>query len=242
LLRANGRGKLSMTMDGNRKTTGRGFARSSLGGLLVFSLKAGFYASTISALLLVVGFVWFQSQISSYEQYSRPTGEGIVVLTGGHDRVETGLKLLEKSAGEKLLISGVHVNTSKGAILAALGRDSDSDICCIDIGHTAKNTVGNAVEIAEWAKSNDFSKLIVVTSNYHLPRALMEIGMLLPDAELFPFAAQSAGHKKLNSDEELEVHPSSLRVGVIEYGKYLAAMARIWFGGTNPLTRVARVG
>ncbi len=63
--------------------------------------------------------------------------------------------------------------------------------CCVDLDHSAVNTVGNAAETRRWAQGPRFRSLIVVTSNYHMPRTMAELGRQLPDVALIPFPVVS---------------------------------------------------
>ncbi len=40
--------------------------------------------------------------------------------------------------------------------------------CCVDLGHTARDTIGNATETRDWAADHHYVSLIVVTSAYHI--------------------------------------------------------------------------
>lgn len=99
--------------------------------------------------------------------------DGIVVLTGGRGRVQAGLKLLEMKCGKKLLISGV--SSEKEGFISP-----HSDLSNITFGYNAQDTIGNAKETAAWAYANNYKTLIVVTSNYHLARSLMELQAVSP--------------------------------------------------------------
>ena len=59
--------------------------------------------------------------------------------------------------------------------------------CCVDIDHSATNTIGNAIETRRWVKARGFQSLIVVTANFHMPRAMVELGHELPDVALVPY-------------------------------------------------------
>ena len=47
--------------------------------------------------------------------------------------------------------------------------------CCLDIGYLAQDTIGNAEETRAWAQAWGFRRIVVVTSNYHMPRSLLEL-------------------------------------------------------------------
>ncbi len=149
--------------------------------------------------------------------------DGIVVLTGGALRIETGLALLRIGVAERLLISGVGGGVGLPALLDAnwyrrpsapafagareVLATADAAGPLITLGHSAATTTGNAIEIASWARANGLHSLVVVTAGYHMRRAMAEIATVLPHAALRPYP----------------VHPpTSLRLFAVEYVKLLA--------------------
>ncbi len=115
--------------------------------------------------------------------------DGIVVLTGGADRIETALRLLAEGRAPRLLVSGV----ARGADLAVLDRrvPLDADQASrVTLGRMAQSTAGNAVEAALWSRAYNLKRLIIVTAGYHMPRALLELHRALPDVQLFPVPVQ----------------------------------------------------
>src|SRR5262249_2366417 len=132
------------------------------------------------------GFIVFVSRLSESEITIDRDADGIVVLTGRASRIAEAIELLAKGRGKRVLISGVYPTTTSTAI-ARLMPEYQQWFDRIDLDHSAENTVGNAVQTRNWAKKNNFKSLIVVTSNYHIPRAMVEISHQFPDAELIPF-------------------------------------------------------
>ena len=63
--------------------------------------------------------------------------------------------------------------------------------CCVDLDYSAQNTLGNAVETRRWAMDRGLHSLIVVTSSYHMPRAMAELANQLPDVALIPYPVVS---------------------------------------------------
>ncbi len=122
-----------------------------------------------------------------------PDADGIVALTGGADRVETALRLLAAGQARLLLVSGV----ARGAGLAELARRSDVDpgpiAGRVTLGRAATTTLGNAVETGAWARANGIRSLIVVTADYHMPRAMLELRRAMPEVALLPAPVQPAG-------------------------------------------------
>lgn len=163
-----------------------------------------------------------------------PDGQGIVVLTGGDDRIEVALKLLEEGHGQRLLISGVNAATGRAALRNAHHADEAAFACCVDIGWEAQNTPGNATEATRWARANGYTQLIVVTSSYHMPRALLELGEQMPDVTLMPYPVVPG----ILARPEAWRDPETLSLLAGEYTKYVAAHARI---GGDKLLRMAGI-
>jgi uncharacterized SAM-binding protein YcdF (DUF218 family) len=180
----------------------------------------------IAAAALAIGFVVFVDTVQDWQPPQDPRAEGIVVLTGGAVRIDSALRLLQEGRAERLLISGVNPAVSA----AAIGNSRDEATnrmldCCVDLGHTAQNTIGNAAETRDWAAEQGFTSLIVVTSSYHMPRSLAELSDALPGAELIPYPV---AHPDLNlRDWWRTSHAFSLLFR--EYGKYLVVSARNLF-------------
>jgi uncharacterized SAM-binding protein YcdF (DUF218 family) len=146
-------------------------------------------AALVAAVALVAGFLWFlDAAQAEVEAPLRPT-DAIVVLTGGKDRVETGLALLEGGAAPRLLVSGAAPGLTMPELARVHGRDAAALEGRVTLGHAAATTRGNAAEAAAWigaqaAEGTPVRSLRVVTAGYHMPRALLELGRALPATEL----------------------------------------------------------
>ena len=125
------------------------------------------------AVLVIVG-IWVFGLIAFADRVIESTpaiepdepSEAIVVLTGKSDmRIREGMRLLERRKGKRLLISGVNREATRAQVLSVAEGSKALYDCCVDLGYEAENTVGNAVEISNWAKAKDFDDLIVVTSD-----------------------------------------------------------------------------
>jgi uncharacterized SAM-binding protein YcdF (DUF218 family) len=156
--------------------------------------------------------------------------DAVVVLTGGENRVARAVELIADGKGQRLLISGVNDHTSAAAIAEAVAQNQALFNCCIDIDRRARNTIGNAVEIARWVKAHGYRSLIVVTGAYHMPRALNELRRALPDTELIadPVLTPGLDLKDWWTDER------TVRVITFEYAKYLASEVRTRLPFANP--------
>jgi uncharacterized SAM-binding protein YcdF (DUF218 family) len=146
-----------------------------------------------------------------------------VVLTGGSSRVSDAMELLAAGYGKRLLISGVHPTNDASDISRSLPDSQSLMGCCVDLDRSAVNTRSNAAETRRWARERGFRSLIVVTSNYHMPRATVELSHAMPDIVLIPFAV--VGDKW--RDEPWWTNGATLRLLLSEYVKYVAAEVRV---------------
>lgn len=112
--------------------------------------------------------------------------DAIVVLTGGSERVRTGLELLKQGRGKKLFISGVHPGLTLERVLGNFEIDPALRQCCIVLGHAAESTEGNAEETQTWFALEQFHSLRLVTANYHMPRSLLLFQKFLPGTVIIP--------------------------------------------------------
>jgi uncharacterized SAM-binding protein YcdF (DUF218 family) len=175
-----------------------------------------------SLAFLALGFFWFVWQLPTREVALERDADGIVALTGGASRISDAIELLAAGHGRRLLISGANRTTTPDEILRLNPDHARVVRCCIDFDR-ALNTLGNAVETRRWAQARGFHSLIVVTSNYHMPRAMTEIAHQLPGVALVPFPVVS---DTLRS-EPWWSNSATMRLLLLEYLKYLFANVRI---------------
>jgi uncharacterized SAM-binding protein YcdF (DUF218 family) len=180
-------------------------------------LKACLGVILLSGLATAGGFLWFIADIKRPSP-PPPRADGIVVLTGGAERVETGLRLLAGGQARLLLVSGVAHGADLAELAHLAGLNPAPLAGRVTIGHLAVSTRGNAAETRAWADSHAIRSLIVVTAFYHMPRALAELRPMLPDVELHPVAVHSRLAQGLAPGSEL----TNWRVLADEYVKYLA--------------------
>lgn len=148
------------------------------------------------------------------------TSDAIVVLTGGSGRLDEGLRLLHEGRAKTLFISGVYKGTDIKSLLEAYRQQPDLD-CCVAIGY-AEDTIDNALETAQWAKSNAVTSLHLVTSAYHMPRAVLEFRNAMPGVTVHPHPVFTANVKQ----EDWWAWPGTSALIVGEYNKFLLAWTR----------------
>lgn len=170
------------------------------------------------------GFLWFVDEVPRNIDDQTSRTDAIVVLTGGRDRLTTGLDLLEAGLSQRLFISGVYKGVDLAEILY-LGRGHPGLKDAVVLGYAADDTVGNAAETAQWATEQNLQSLRLVTGAYHMPRALAEFRHALPGATL---VAHPVFPDQVKSREWWR-WPGTAALLATEYSKYLAAIARHWF-------------
>lgn len=177
---------------------------------------------TVMALVLVGGFLGFVAALPQSETLPPQRAQGIVVLTGGPDRIAEGLTLLNTGYGQRILITGVHGRTTREDLERSHNIDPKLAACCIDLDWQALNTLGNAQEAASWARRNGYTELILVTSSWHMPRATEEMRRAMPEAKITPHAVvpPRAEWPKWWRDA------SMMRLLATEYAKFCAARIR----------------
>ncbi|MDW8442928.1 MAG: YdcF family protein [Acetobacteraceae bacterium] len=145
------------------------------------------------------------------------------MLTGGSGRVSEGLRLLEADASARLLVSGVHQSTALADLVRREGRDAEPLAARVTLGRAARSTRGNAEEAAAWARTQAIDTLVVVTSAYHMPRALLLLRRALPEARLVPHPVTPPALREPRG----WLSPAFLRLAAGEYTKWLAALAGV---------------
>jgi uncharacterized SAM-binding protein YcdF (DUF218 family) len=169
-----------------------------------------------------LGFVLFSANVMRTPVSAAGKADAIVVLTGGQSRIKEGARLLKDGYGARLLISGVNPRTSEADLIRISGLDTKTFDCCVDLGYTALNTIGNASETQTWAKAKNYRSLIVVTSNYHMPRTMVELSRTLPDLRLIPHTVTP----EMFDTEAWWLSPVTMRNLVAEYVKFLPSAVR----------------
>jgi uncharacterized SAM-binding protein YcdF (DUF218 family) len=188
--------------------------------------RSTFLLCAAAALLLGLGFLWFIWRVPGDEIPLNRNADGIVALTGGASRIADAIELLASGRGKRLLISGANRATNSNEI-SRLNPEYERWVrCCVDIDRSL-NTLGNAIETRRWAESRGFRSLIVVTSNYHMPRALAEIAHQLPGVALVPFPVVTDRQRA----EPWWTGGTTARLMLSEYVKYIFARLRM---GLNP--------
>ena len=150
-------------------------------------------------LSLIAGFLWWNLLLFNtfpkkvyFNSSTQISGiVGIVVLTGGKNRIEKGVDLLSKGYGDKLLISGVFMSSEIEEKFSLEKEKNELFKCCVFFDQKSKNTLENAEEVAKWLNENkDIESIMLVTSYYHLPRSIMIFEKKIKsDVKIYPTPA-----------------------------------------------------
>ena len=152
--------------------------------------------------------------------------DGIVVMTGGQQRLDDGLRLLTDQEGGKMLISGVGDGVNRAVLVQELGLDdrkAELLFCCVDLDFEAGNTRGNAIAARAWAVGHDMRSLRLVTASYHMPRALLLFAREMPEFDLYQWPVTPADLNISGWWRDRAI----MRLLTREYAKYLAETIRI---------------
>ena len=192
-------------------------------------------AAVIVAAAWAAGFLWFSSSIGGAVADPDSHTDAIVVLTGGSERLSEGLRLLAGGLGGKLLVSGVGRDVELPQLLQSLPPgDARPEpalaACCIVLDHGAGNTLGNAVETAQWMRQQGFRSLRLVTADYHMPRSLLEFRRAMPDLEILRHPV----FPRQVMREQWWRWPGTTGLMIGEYHKLLLALLRGAFGWLLP--------
>jgi len=184
-------------------------------------------AATIVALLVLIwgiGLLGFAGRIDrSTPAADPPVSDGVVALTGASNaRIEAAMQLLEHGKARRMLVSGVNPLASRSDMRTVAQAQRRIYDCCVDLGYQATDTIGNARETAHWVDAEGYHSLILVTSDFHMPRAMLELKAALPDVTIAPYAIRTT---------DLDAHHwwrtrEGMRRMVLEYCKYIVILGR----------------
>jgi len=195
-----------------------------------------FDACLFALVLLIIGFIVFANGVDREHSEPQRSADGIAVLTGGMSRIDEAMKLLAEGKAKRVLITGVNRTTTTEELKELASQGDQYFTCCVDIDKEARNTIDNATETSEWVALHHYGSIIVVTSNYHMPRTLVELDHALPNLQKIPYPVAAT-----IDPHEWWHNPSVTRVIFTEYLKFLAVWLRTRFEGDPERSSVAQI-
>jgi uncharacterized SAM-binding protein YcdF (DUF218 family) len=177
-----------------------------------------------------LGLFNFQEKILSLEKNKNIVNSNIIILTGGSNRIKEGLKVVNDinkltKTDFKILISGTGKGFTKASLKKILTSDFNLNLieCCIELDSISKDTYTNASEAFKWIKKNNINDIILITSNYHMPRAILEFRSRMPSQQIFTYPINPKNHDIKNWLNSLD----TFSLIFFEYSKLLIASLRI---------------
>lgn len=187
-------------------------------------VKALFFSLLLVVAAALAGFLAFVESLPERPVNTTVKTDAIVVLTGGSERVATGIRLLEQGLAKHLFISGVPPDVTRDEVLRGIDLEGFRLRHRIVLGHAAGDTAGNARETAAWMERQQYRSLRLVTSQYHMPRSRAIFAWAMPDVEIVPHPVFSEAVRQ----GDWWVWPGTTKLFLVEYAKYVAAAAYVW--------------
>lgn len=146
-------------------------------------------------LLLVLAVLWGAGFVLFLLSLGKPLGaqptDAVVVLTGGPGRIQRGLVALRREDAKRMLVSGVNPDVRPRELAAQFPADRARFRCCVDLGHEAVDTRSNADETARWVRAHGYTSIRLVTSDWHMARAKLELRHVLAGVTILGDAVPS---------------------------------------------------
>ena len=168
-----------------------------------FRILKIFFIFFLSCTLTIffIQLFFFKEKVLSFQKYNNTKSSNIVILTGGTNRIKDGLNIINhfdksKRTKFKILVSGTGKGFSKNSLIKQIGPNFNPNLieCCIYLDSVSKNTFTNAIETSKWANRNDLKEFILITSNYHMPRAILEFKNVMPNHKIYTFPITPRKH------------------------------------------------
>lgn len=171
----------------------------------------------LSLLVLIYLFGFLVFALALPQPHGRAKTAAVVVLTGGEGRIPRGLAALETGWAPRLFVSGVDREVKPGEFAAEYDVPKKTMACCVALGFESYDTRSNAEEVADWLTKEKLKSVRLVTSDWHMRRAALELERDLPDGVTLVRDA-------------VPTEPT-FRTLFLEYHKLLAAyLAGLWGG------------
>ena len=144
----------------------------------------------------------FKEKIITAENYPNPENTNIVILTGGTNRIKDGFDIINKFDEKskytiKILVSGTGKGFTKLSIKNMLSPDFDLKLikCCVELDAISQNTYSNAKQTLKWSTKNNIKEFILITSNYHMPRSILEFKNKMPNIRILTYPIKPRKHE-----------------------------------------------
>jgi len=110
---------------------------------------------------------------------ARPA-DAIFVLTGGEGRIQEGYRAWSNGAARELYILGAGGRVPVTRIVPEVSRDPAEALARVHVEGWSENTLENAFSAKSAVGEGKYASVILVTSDYHVPRAYLAFRKVLP--------------------------------------------------------------
>ncbi len=199
---------------------------------MIFTFKKIFF-TTFLLFLIAYFFIElnsFKERILTLQKDPINLSSKVVILTGGTNRIKEGFEVIYKLDKKSItnlnvLVSGTGKGFSKLSLQEKLNPGFDLRLieCCVELDSVSQNTYSNAIETSKWVSKNNIEEILLITSNYHIPRSILEFQNKMPNLKILYYPIIPKKHqinKWLKSFETFSLI-------FIEYSKYIIAYVRI---------------
>lgn len=188
-----------------------------------------FCTSLVLPVSWALGLVWFYLTPPAAELPAEPA-DAVIILTGGRDRIKSGLDLYRDGKGHTLFISGVHKDVRFEDLFPnASPQEREQLKKTVYLDYDASNTIENAQKVSEWTRHHRIRSLILVTADFHMRRSLLEFHQRLEEVAIYPYpVADVIFERPEGGDKESSPSMQDRKFFLVlkEYHKYLGALAR----------------
>ena len=197
----------------------------------MFTIKKIFF---ITLLFLIAYFFIelnsFKERILTLQKDPINLSSKVVILTGGTNRIKEGFEVIYKLDKKSItnlnvLVSGTGKGFSKLSLQEKLNPGFDLRLieCCVELDSVSQNTYSNAIETSKWVSKNNIEEILLITSNYHIPRSILEFQNKMPNLKILYYPIIPKKHQINNWLKSFE----TFSLIFIEYCKYIIANVRI---------------
>lgn len=196
-------------------------------GLATWISRAILLTSMAAVIFVLADFLRFADRaVASGPVAPAAYADAIVAFTGrSNTRLRTAVALLEQQRAPRLLISGVNPKARNSDIQDIAGGSNATWACCVTLGRQARDTVGNARELRDWVGRSGVRSVILVTENFHMERAVLEVRAVLPDLTVTPWPVAQPPF----TEADWWNRPAALRALAQEYAALTIARLRLFF-------------
>jgi hypothetical protein len=199
---------------------------------MILTFKKTFFTLIITLLVsyFFLELFNFKATIINLQKNQVGMTSQIVILTGGTNRIKEGFEIINKfdeksKKNIKILVSG----TGKGFTKLSLQKKLNSNLylklieCCVELDGVSKDTYSNANETSKWVNKNNIKEILLITSNYHMPRSILEFNNIMPNLKILPYPIKPEQHQINEWLKSFE----TFSLVFIEYCKYIVANIRV---------------